>query len=115
MKPSTGLPLDSGSNFYVFRTVDGGQTWSLAPPTDPYLKKVAKQTAVPNVEESNERNVRGRSIGGRPNGKGAAKTGRLLTRRTCGLTWIRAAAGPRTTDENRRNSARVGFLGRMDK
>ncbi len=36
--------LRSGSNFYVFRTVDGGQTWSLAPPTDPYLKKVAKQT-----------------------------------------------------------------------
>jgi hypothetical protein len=30
------------SRFYAFRTVDGGQTWSPGPPTNPYLIRIAK-------------------------------------------------------------------------
>ena len=32
--------LHPGTRLYVFRTDDGGQTWSPFPPTNPYLKKI---------------------------------------------------------------------------
>ena len=46
--------LHPGGTFYVFRTVDGGQTWSPLPPTNPYLIKIGND----EVER-----VRGKSRG----------------------------------------------------
>ena len=35
--------LRPGVTFYVFRTIDGGQTWSPLPPTNPYLIKISNR------------------------------------------------------------------------
>ena len=35
--------LHPGVTFYVFRTIDGGQTWSPLPPTNPYLIKISNE------------------------------------------------------------------------
>ena len=56
-----------GFNFYVFRTVDGGQTWSPFPPTNPYLIKILNDRTNQRLQEAARNASSGTTRADRPN------------------------------------------------